>query len=82
MEKKFIYNDAMDSLALEQLAELEAAMGKSLDAPEYSRLELDDRTLEIMIDCLEAGLDAYEDDEDAGEDATARIEAVLQFLKA
>ena len=45
-----------------------------------SRHELDSRTLEIVIDCLEAGLEAYEDDEDT--DAVARINAVLQFLKA
>lgn len=57
MEKKYIYNDAMDS-----------------------RHELDSRTLEIVIDCLEAGLEAYEGDEDT--DAVARISAVLQFLKA
>ena len=78
MEKKYIYNDAMDSLALNQIADLEYAEGKSFDAPEYSRHELDSRTLEIVIDCLEAGLEAYEDDEDA----VARINAVLQNLKA
>lgn len=56
MEKKYIYNDAMDS-----------------------KHELDPRTLEIIVDCLEAGLEAYEDDEDT--DAVARIDAVLQFLR-
>ena len=45
-----------------------------------SKQELDSRTLEIVIDCLEAGLEAYEDDEDT--DAVARIIAVLRFLKA
>lgn len=57
MEKKYIYNDAMDA-----------------------KRELDPRTLEIIVDCLEAGLEAYEDDEDT--DAVARINAFLSFLKA
>lgn len=57
MEKKYIYNDALDS-----------------------KQELDPRTLEIIVDCLEACLEAYEDDEDM--DAVARIDAVLSFLKA
>lgn len=78
MENKYIYSDAMDTLALGQIADLEATEGTSFDAPKYSRQELDSRTLEIVIDCLEAGMKAYEDDEDA----VARIEAVLQILKA
>ena len=78
MENKYIYNDAMDTLALSQIADLEATEGTSFDAPKYSRQELDSRTLEIVIDCLEAGLEAYEDDEDA----VTRINNVLRSLNA
>lgn len=41
---------------------------------------LDSRDLEILIDCLEAGAEAYEDDED--EDASSRIARMIAAFKA
>lgn len=43
---------------------------------------LDSRDLEILIDCLEAGAEAYEDDEDADEDASSRIARMITAFKA
>lgn len=39
---------------------------------------LDSRDLEILIDCLEAGAEAYEDDEDA----SSRIARMIAAFKA
>ena len=77
MTNKFIYNDNMDEIALEQLAQLEEAEKKSFEAPTYSRLQLDSRDLEILIDCLEAGAEAYEEDADA----VIRIARIIEMLK-
>jgi hypothetical protein len=62
MKNVFIYNDNMDDVALHQVAELEQAEGKSFDRPTYSREKLDQRDLEILIDCLEAGFDVYDEE--------------------
>lgn len=78
MTNKYIYNNNLDDVALQQVAQLEEMEGKSYDEPEYGRLELDQRTLEILIDCLEAGEEAYEEDFDA----LNRIDKILRFLKA
>lgn len=84
MTNKFIYNDNLDDIALNQLAQLEEAEQKSLDAPTYRREQLDSRDLEILIDCLEAGAEAYEsdseDDEDA-KDAVARITRMITMFE-
>lgn len=77
MTNKFIYNDKLDDIALNQLAQLEEAEQTSLDAPVYRREQLDSRDLEILIDCLEAGAEAYEDDEDA----SARIARMLSMFE-
>lgn len=77
MTNKFIYNDKLDDIALNQLAQLEEAEQTSLDAPTYRREQLDSRDLEILIDCLEAGAEAYEDDEDA----VARIARMITAFK-
>lgn len=77
MTNKFIYNDNLDDIALNQLAQFEEAEQKSLDAPAYRREQLDSRDLEILIDCLEAGAEAYEDDEDA----SARITRMLSMFE-
>lgn len=61
---KFVYNDNLDSIAVDQCGEYEEANGVSLDEPKYKRAELDSRDLEILIDCLEAGTEAYEPDSD------------------
>ena len=75
---KFVYNDNLDSIAVDQCGEYEEANGVSLDEPEYKRFELDSRDLEILIDCLEAGADGYEEDED--EDALKRIAAMIEVF--
>lgn len=77
MTNKFIYNDNLDDIALNQLAQFEEAEQTSLDAPTYRRSQLDSRDLEILIDCLEAGAEAYEDDEDA----SARIARMLSMFE-
>ena len=77
MSNKFIYNNNLDDIALNQLAQFEETEKTSLDEPTYRRLPLDSRDLEILIDCLEAGAEAYEDDVDASE----RIEKVIAMLK-
>lgn len=77
MTNKFIYNSNLDDIALEQLAQLEEAEKTSLDAPTYRRSPLDSRDLEILIDCLEAGAEAYEDDADASE----RIARIIAMFK-
>lgn len=77
MTNKFIYNNNLDDIALNQLAQFEETEKTSLEAPTYRRLPLDSRDLEILIDCLEAGAEAYEDDADASE----RIEKVIAMLK-
>lgn len=77
MTNKFIYNDNLDEIALEQLAQLEEVEKKSLEAPTYSRLQLDSRDLEILIDCLEAGAKVYEDNTDA----VVRITKIINMLK-
>lgn len=77
MSNKFIYNNNLDDIALNQLSQFEETEKTSLDAPTYRRLPLDSRDLEILIDCLEAGAEAYEDDADASE----RIEKVIAMLK-
>lgn len=77
MSNKFIYNSNLDDIALDQLSQFEETEKTSLDEPTYRRLPLDSRDLEILIDCLEAGAEAYEDDADASE----RIEKVIAMLK-
>lgn len=77
MKNKFIYSDELDDIALNQLAQFEEAEQTSLDAPTYRREQLDSRDLEILIDCLEAGAEAYEDDEDA----SARIARMLSMFE-
>ena len=77
MKNVFIYNDNMDDVALHQVAELEQTEGKSFDRPTYSREELDQRDLEILIDCLEAGLDAYEEEFPS----VQRIERMLKVFQ-
>lgn len=57
--RKFVYNDDLDSIAVDLCGEYEGANGVSLDEPEYKRSELDSRDLEILIDCLEAGKEVY-----------------------
>lgn len=81
MTNKFIYNSNLDDIALNQLAQFEETEKTSLEAPTYRRTPLDSRDLEILIDCLEAGAEAYEDDEDADEDASARIARILTMLE-
>lgn len=84
MTNKFIYNDNLDDIALNQLSQFEEAEQKSLDAPTYRREQLDSRDLEILIDCLEAGAEAYEsdseDDEDT-KDAVARITRMITMFE-
>ena len=77
MTNKFIYNNDLDDIALNQLAQFEETEKTSLEAPTYRRTPLDSRDLEILIDCLEAGAEAYEDDEDA----SARIARILTVLE-
>lgn len=77
MTNKFIYNSNLDDIALDQLAQFEETEKTSLDAPTYRRLPLDSRDLEILIDCLEAGAEAYEDDADASE-RIAKIIAMFE----
>lgn len=77
MTNKFIYNDNLDDIALNQLAQFEETEKTSLDEPTYKRLPLDSRDLEILIDCLEAGAEAYEDDADASE-RIAKIIAMFE----
>jgi hypothetical protein len=77
MANKFIYNNSLDDIALDQLAQFEEAEKTSLEAPTYRRLPLDSRDLEILIDCLEAGAEAYEDDENA----SVRIARIIRMLK-
>lgn len=77
MSNKFIYNSNLDDITLDQLSQFEETEKTSLDEPTYRRLPLDSRDLEILIDCLEAGAEAYEDDADASE----RIEKVIAMLK-
>lgn len=67
MANKFIYNNNLDDIALDQLGQFEEAEKTSLDVPVYRRTPLDLRDLEILIDCLEAGAEAYEDDADESE---------------
>lgn len=74
---KYIYNDALDEMAIGQLAQYEETTNTSLDEPTYKRVKMDERTLEVVIDCLEAGLDAYEDDDEAVENLTR----IIDFLK-
>lgn len=81
MTNKFIYNNNLDDIALNQLAQFEETEKTSLEAPSYKRTSLDSRDLEILIDCLEAGAEAYEDDEDADEDASARIARMITAFK-
>ena len=57
--RKYVYNDELDSIAVNQCGEYEELNGVSLDEPEYKRSELDSRDLEILIDCLEAGKEVY-----------------------
>ena len=78
MTNKFIYNDKLDDIALNQLAQLEEAEQTSLDAPVYRREQLDSRDLEILIDCLEAGAKAYKVD---SEDAVARITRMITMFE-
>ena len=80
MTNKFIYNDALDDIAIEQMAQLEEAEGKSYGSPTYNRIKLDQRTLEVVIDSLEAGMEAYGTDGDL--DAINRIASVINFLRA
>ena len=83
MTNKYIYNNNLDDIAIHQIAELEQAEGRSYEDPEYARLELDQRTLEIIIDCLEAGMEAYEDNDDNEEvPPVYRIQHVIHFLKS
>lgn len=77
MTNKFIYNDRLDDIALNQLAQFEETEKTSLDAPTYRRLPLDSRDLEILIDCLEAGAEAYEDDADA----SGRIAKIIAMFE-
>ena len=77
MTNKFIYNDNLDDIALNQLVQFEETEKTSLEAPTYKRLPLDSRDLEILIDCLEAGAEAYKDDADA----TVRIARVIAMFK-
>lgn len=84
MTNKFIYNDNLDDIALNQLAQFEEAEQKSLDAPTYRREQLDSRDLEILIDCLEAGAEAYEadkEDDETAEDAVARIARMITMFE-
>jgi len=85
---KFVYNDELDSVAVNQCGEYEEANGVSLDEPKYKRFELDSRDLEILIDCLEAGTEAYEPDSDivgdpdyeGGIDAMNRIAKMIEIF--
>ena len=79
MTNKFIYNDDLDGIALNQLAQFEETEKISLEAPTYKRTSLDSRDLEILIDCLEAGIEAYEDEDD--EDASVRIARMITAFK-
>ena len=82
---KYIYNDALDSIALDQLAQLEESEGISLDEPTYVRTELDERDLEIVIDCLEAGMESYEsdsEDDEEAKDAVKRLMDIINLLRA
>ena len=81
MTNKFIYNDKLDDIALNQLAQLEEAEQTSLDAPVYRREQLDSRDLEILIDCLEAGAEAYKADSEDAEDAVARITRMITMFE-
>lgn len=80
MERKvFIYNDALDSIALDQLSQLEGDTHQSFDEPTYIRRELDERDREILIDCLEAGYEAYDNDGDKdGAERLIRMIAMFQ----
>lgn len=77
MRNVYIYNDAMDDVVLNQLAQLEE-WGEHYEEPEYRRSKVDERDLEILVDCLGAGRDAYEDNEDM--DAVNRINRLLTIL--
>ncbi len=72
---KFVYNDNLDSIAVDQCGEYEEANQVSLDEPEYKRSELDSRDLEILIDCLEAGAEGYKNEGNV--DAINRIAKMI-----
>ena len=78
--RKFVYNDELDDIAVHQCGEYEELNGVSLDEPEYKRSELDSRDLEILIDCLEAGAEAYEHDYEDGIDAMNRIAKMIEIF--
>jgi hypothetical protein len=76
--RKYVYNDELDSIAVNQCGEYEELNGVSLDEPEYKRSELDSRDLEILIDCLEAGSEGYENEGNA--DALNRIAKMIEVF--
>jgi hypothetical protein len=76
--RKFVYNDELDSIAVDLCGEYEGANGVSLDEPEYKRSELDSRDLEILIDCLEAGAEGYENEGNV--DAMNRIAKMIEVF--
>lgn len=53
MKDVYIYNDALDDIALNQLAQLEEAERKSFDEPTYKRVKLNAWDLNTLVYILE-----------------------------
>ena len=61
MKDVFIYNDAMDDIALQQLAQLEEC-GEHYDEPTYKRVKLNDWDLNTLVYVLEMDISHMESD--------------------
>lgn len=56
MKDVYIYNDALNDIALDQLAQLEELEKKSFDEPKYKRVKLDDWDLNTLVYIIEMDL--------------------------
>lgn len=62
MKDVFIYNNALNDIALNQLAQLEEAEGKSFDEPTYKRVKLDEWDLNTLVYILEMDISHLDKD--------------------
>lgn len=62
MKDVYIYNGALDDIALDQLAQLEEAEGKSFDEPDYKRVELNGWDLNTLVYIIEIDISHMESD--------------------
>lgn len=60
MKDVFVYNDALNDIALDQLAQLEEAEGKSFDEPTYKRVKLNDWDLNTLVYIIEMDISHME----------------------